>query len=442
MRRQLENELIQWKNQPDRLPIILRGARQVGKSYLIEEFGKKHFQSLVTLNFEFQPTLKSCFESLDPSRIIPAIEILTQSQVQAGNCLLFLDEIQECPEAILSLRYFKEKMPNLHVIAAGSLLEFTLHEERFSFPVGRVQFMFLKPLSFHEFLDGLGETQAWEGLSRLTLSEPCPRGLHDHFLMLFRQYLLVGGMPAAVNAYVNQNRSFLAAQRVHQALLQAYQSDFGKYATRTQHKHLQRFFEKAPLVVGSHFKYVEIDPEARSRELKTALQQLCWAGLVHCVYETNASGIPLRSQADDAKFKLLFLDIGLMQTAGGVDAKTLWEEDILQIRSGSLAEQVVGQELLAYQDCYEPPHLYFWKREKKNSEAEVDYVIQLGSQIIPVEVKSGKTGHLKSLLRFIAEKKSPLGIKISSAPLSFEKQVLSVPLYMTEQIPRLVREAN
>jgi len=443
MRRQLEIELIRWKDQSNRLPLLIRGARQVGKSYLVEQLGKNHFSSMVTLNFELQPSLKSCFESLDPARIIPAIEVFTRCSIEPGKCLLFLDEIQECPEAIRSLRYFKEKMPELHIIGAGSLLEFTLQEEKFSFPVGRVQFIFLKPLSFHEFLEALGETKVLATLSGVTFREPLSTAMHEHFLALFRRYLLVGGMPAAVSAYLEQNQSFLAAQRVHQSLLQTYQSDFGKYSSRSQYKYLQQFFEKAPMVVGSHFKYVAINPEVRSRELKTALQQLNWAGLIHTVYQTQASGVPLHAQVriDDSKFKLLFLDVGLMQTAGKIDSAAVWDDDILQIRSGALAEQVVGQELIAYQDPYESPQLFFWKREKKNSSAEVDYVIQNRTAIIPVEVKAGKTGHLKSLARFCEEKKPPVGLKISAAPLSRDPWVLSLPFYLIEQIPRLLSEA-
>ncbi len=437
MRRHLEKELIIWKNRPDKLPLILRGARQVGKSFLVEAFGKNHFESLVTINFEFEPAFRECFATLDPAKIIPAIEILANKTIQAGKTLLFLDEIQECPQALLSLRYFKEKMPELHVIAAGSLLEFVIHEEEFSFPVGRIQFLYLKPLSFHEFLTALDETKSLDYLSQVEAKDKIGDSIHRHLLSLFRQYMLVGGMPAAVKAYLEQ-RSFLTAQRTHQVLLQTYQSDFGKYATKAQFKYLQKFFEKAPAVVAQHFKYVEIDSEARSRDLKTALQQLVWAGLLYYVHETNASGIPLQAQIDDRKFKILLLDIGLLQTAGRVDIQSVWEQDILQIRAGSLAEQIVGQELMAYQDCYEIPHLYFWKREQKTSQAEVDYLFQIRDRSIPIEVKAGALGRLKSLQLFMEEKKSTIGIKISSAPLSLDGKLLSVPLYLIGEIPRLL----
>lgn len=437
MERLLEKSLIEWRKLTDRLPIILRGARQVGKSYLVEQFGRQYFSTLVVVNFEFQPTLKACFESLDPIKIIQSLELLTRQTIRPGECLLFLDEIQECPNAVMALRYFKEKMPDLHVIGAGSLLEFVLEEERFSFPVGRVQFLYLKPLSFHEFLLSLGEFRIVEFLEQTSLGNPPTEAIHEYCIKIFKQYLLIGGMPAAVNAYL-QHRSFLASQRMHQVLLQTYQSDFGKYATRTQHKYLQTFFERAPGLVSRHFKYVEVDPDARSRDLRVALRQLSWAGILHCIYETDASGIPLQAQIDERKFKLLFLDVGLLQSAGKTDAQMIWDQDLIQVHNGMLAEQVVGQELISYQDSFEVPSLYFWKRDKRNSEAEVDYVIQVGSKVIPIEVKSGKYGHLKSLQRFMEEKKCPLGVKISSSPLSQEKNVLSVPFYLIEHLSRFL----
>jgi predicted AAA+ superfamily ATPase len=440
MKRTLEAELVRWKNNTLRLPLILRGARQVGKSYLIESFGKAHFQSLHVLNFEFEPQLKTCFESNDPSRIIASLEVVLNTSIIPGQSLLFLDEIQECPKALIALRYFKEKLPELHIIGAGSLLEFTLREEAFSFPVGRVQFLYLKPFSFYEFIIGIKEDKLAQSLVESSILPPPPQAIHDYAMSLFRKYLFIGGMPAAIQTFT-ERQSFLDTKRVHQVLLQSYQADFGKYATKAQHKYLQRFFEKAPAIVGQHFKYVEVDSEARARDLKVALQQLTWSGLIHPIYETHASGIPLQSQIDEKKFKLLFLDIGLLQTAGKIDPQTIFEEEIIQIRSGALAEQLVGQELLAYSDSYEPPQLYFWKRENKNSKAEVDYVVQIGTHIIPLEVKSGKTGHLKSLHRFMEDKKSPLGVKVSGAELSLEKNILSVPFYLIHQLPRLIQEA-
>ena len=441
MKRTIDDELVKWKNMAHRLPLLVRGARQVGKSYAIEKFGQNHFNSLVVINFEFRPELNSCFNSLDPIKIIAKLELLTNSIIRPGETLLFLDEIQQCPQAILSLRYFKEKMPALHVIGAGSLMEFALHDAKFSFPVGRVQFMYMRPLSFSEFLLSLGQERIQQALHETTLKNPFDNALHIHLLGFIRQYFLVGGMPAVVESYL-QNKSYLECQNIQSALMQTYRNDFGKFATKTQYKYLQRLFEMAPKLVSEHFKYSKVDAELRARDLQPALEQLCWAGLINLVKKSSASGIPLESQAKENKFKLLFLDIGLMQNVTQVDPKAILENDVLQINAGALAEQFVGQELLTAADLYQERRLYFWERDKKSSQAEVDYVISIGANIIPIEVKAGKTGRLRSIKQFMEEKKSSIGLRISSHPLSLDNDILSIPLYLIEQIPRLLKSLN
>ena len=438
MRRMIESVLHQWKDKKGRLPIILRGARQVGKSFIIEKFGKEKFGSLVTCNFEFRPQLAHCFENLDPLAICAQLEVAFKTRIIPGQTLLFLDEIQNCPKAITALRYFKEKLPTLHVIAAGSLLEFALHEEQFSFPVGRVQFLYLKPLSFYEYLLSQNHDRLIEMLDHVTLEQPLEPFIHEQLLIVLREYFLIGGMPSVVRCFLD-TRSFLECQSVLTHLLATYRSDFPKYATKAQYRHLQTFFEKVPGLVSQHFKYTLVSPEHRSHDLKIALEQLGWAGLLHRVIATNASGIPLQIHAKDNKFKLLFLDTGLVNCANRLDMQMAWDTELLQLNAGALAEQFVGQELLAYSSPHEDMQLYYWERDKKGSMAEVDYVIQLGSQILPLEVKAGKTGSLKSLAQFLDEKKAPVGIRISQHPLSFYDRVLSVPLYLIGQLPRLVK---
>lgn len=439
MKRTIDFELIKWKNMPDRLPLIIRGARQVGKSYAIEKLGREHFKSLVIINFEYQPEFISCFESLDPTKIISKLEIFTNSNIKSGETLLFLDEIQQCPQAILALRYFKEKMPQLHVIAAGSLLEFVIHDTKFSFPVGRVQFMHMHPLSFSEFLLALDQDKLLKTLKDTSLANPLDSAIHIYALNFVKQYFLIGGMPAAIQNYINNN-SYLECQNIQSALMQTYRSDFGKYATKTQHKYLERLFEMVPKLILEHFKYSKVDPNLRARELQPALEQLCWAGLIKLVKQTSASGLPLEAQVKENKFKLLFLDIGLVQNASQIEAKTILENDILQINAGLLAEQFVGQELICLANPYEEKRLYFWERDKKNSQAEVDYVTNIGGKIVPIEVKSGKTGRLKSIKQFMEEKNSPLGIRFSTHPLSLENNILSVPFYLISHINRLITD--
>jgi len=437
MKREIERELLQWKEKKNRLPLILRGARQVGKSYIVEKFGREQFENFLTVNLELRPDLMRAFDVLDPVEILRQLEAVMNVPIKPGKTLLFIDEIQCCPRAILALRYFKEKMQELHVIAAGSLLEFALHEENFSFPVGRVQFIYLKPLSFSEFLTATGKGKIKEYLLNASLKNPIPELIHENLLKLVRSYFLIGGMPAVVQSFI-QEGSFLECERLQNTILDTYRSDFGKYASKAQYKYLQKFFEQAPNLVGRHFKYVKISPEYRARDLKVALEQLCWAGLLTRVHATNASGIPLRYQIKENKFKLLLLDIGLLQRANQIDAKAILNEDLLQLNQGALAEQFVGQELLAYSEFYEEKRLYYWEREVAGSSSEVDYVINMHSKIVPIEVKAGKTGRLKSLRRFMEEKKHPVGIRVSQQPLSFDKGILSIPFYLLEQLPALL----
>lgn len=435
MKRMIEKELIKWKEDKNRLPLIVRGARQVGKSFTIEKFGRENFKNIITINFELQPEFSNCFESLDPDKIISRLELMTEKNIRDKESLLFFDEIQNCPKALLSLRYFKEKRPSLNVIAAGSLLEFALKEENFSFPVGRVEFLYMRPLSFHEYLYNLGYHKLLNALENVTLVNPLDQQFHAHALKILREYMIIGGMPAIVNKYI-ETKSYLDAHKLQTSLLESYRNDFGKYASKAQFKYLQILFNKAPLLVGQSFKYVKVDPDARARELKIALEQLCWTGLINRVFQTNANGIPLHSEINEKKFKLIFLDIGLMQNANKIDPNIILGEDIWQVNEGALAEQLVGQELLSNGNYYENTTLYFWEREEGT--AEVDYVTQIGPRIVPIEVKAGKDGRLKSLKRFMDEKKIDLGIMISQSPLEKKGAVINIPFYLIDQIARII----
>jgi len=438
MKRHLEKEFIKWKEKEEHLPILLRGARQVGKSHLVEHFGKTQFKDIAIVDFESRPEFKDAFTTRDPKEILTRLELALRKPIKAGESLLFLDEIQQCQEALSSLRYFKEKMPELHVIAAGSLLEFLLKEEDFSFPVGRVEFLYLKPLSFMEYLQAASPFVA-ERLSLFDLKNPPSLLEHQELLKWVHKYLFIGGMPAAVKESLKET-SLLETQRVHHRILQAYESDFGKYAKHTQHKYLRIIFQKAPSLVAQVLKFTRIDEEIRARELKPGLELLCHAGLLQRIFATTASGLPLHAHMKADRYKLLYLDVGLLQTATKVDASHFFDSDILQINAGMIAEQFVGQEFLAYEAPYQNPPLLFWERTH-GGQAEVDYVIAVGSNILPVEVKAGATGSLRSMQEFLKEKKGKLGIRISEHPISLHQQVLSLPLYMIPFLDRLVREA-
>jgi uncharacterized protein len=440
MFRVLEDKLKQWKDDPFRIPILLRGARQIGKSYLIEYFGKNYFESFVSINLEANPEYAICFDSLDPDLILQKIELISNQPITPGKTLLFIDEIQNYPKAITALRYFKEKKPLLHVIAAGSLLEFTLEEEDFSFPVGRVQFIHMKPLSFQEFLLAQNTLHLPRLIETASLQKPIEEDVHIHLMQYVKQYFLVGGMPAPISVFL-KTKSFLKSREMQAVIWQTYRSDFGKYAKKGMQKYLQAVYENVPNLIGQQCKYAKIDPEAQSKDLRKALTLLKHAGLLHAVHATSASGLPLQFHQNKQKFKMLFLDIGLIQQVNQIDPEKIWSEDLTLLNAGMMAEQFVGQEILAYGEPFEEKNLFFWDREKAGSEAEIDYVITEGSQIFPIEVKAGTIGRLRSLRIFMEEKKSPLGIRISQAPLSFQNKVLSIPFYMIKEIPRLIREA-
>jgi predicted AAA+ superfamily ATPase len=260
-------------------------------------------------------------------------------------------------------------------------------------------------------------------------------------LELLKIYWITGGMPAAVQEYLD-TRNFMSVQKIQANLLQTYRGDFGKYARRTQYQHLERVFDFVPRLIGQRIKYSTIDKDTRSRDLKGAVSLLALSGMVRTVFHTSASGLPLGGQIDDKKFKLIFLDVGLMQNICGSQCQLALGNDLMQIHNGAVAEQYIGQELLAQAASDDAGQLYFWIREMRNSMAEVDFVISTGSGIFPVEVKAGTEGRLKSLRLFLAEKPAEFGIRFSQDRLSFCDRLLSVPLYMTEQLPRLIAEAQ
>lgn len=439
MKRAIDSYLDQWKNDLSRLPLIIRGARQVGKSYSVMALGKRAFLSVAVVNFEKQEEFCRCFATLDPRQIIRDLELLLSQPIEAGKTLLFLDEVQNCPRAITALRYFKEEMPELHVIAAGSLLDFVINDQNFSFPVGRVQFLFMRPLSFEEFLQATSPHLVGY-LKDVQLSSPPSDVIHQELIKHIRSYTLLGGMPEVVQSFL-RTASYLKSREIQNQLLQAYTQDFGKYSTRAQSKTLQRLFERSPQFVGYQVKYSKIDPESSNpaRDYKQAIQLLTNAGLISPVYMSSANGIPLEAQVNEKKFKLLFLDIGLFLAALNVDPDLFFKENDAISNRGTLAEQLAGQELLAYMNPTRDAKLFFWEREKTHSHAEVDYVCAIEGKVVPIEIKAGAIGHLKSLRQFMFEKNISLGIKISESGLGIRDHILSIPFYLISQLARFIR---
>lgn len=387
---------------PQHKPLILRGARQVGKTATLREFGTR-FKNVCEVNLERHPDYSKVFRDFDPKRILAELEILTGKNIEPGKTLLFLDEIQACPSAISSLRYFCEEIPELHVIACGSLLEFALAD--IGVPVGRVSYEYLYPMSFSEFLRALGEEKLAEALPHwspegtVEISEPVWQKLVDQM----RRYFIVGGMPAVVAQY-KKTGSLKSCQRIQSELVQAFQDDMHKYAKGEQQLlNCSKLFSRLFQFVGKQVTYSHIGDGDDVKRTKRSLELLEKAMLVHWVRSTHPSGVPLGAEASDKHFKCVFLDIGLGQCLSGRDTREIIQtKNLLDVYAGKLAEQFVGQQLLAEsEEASEGRRLYGWIRAKRGASSEVDYVISRNGKIIPVEVKSGKSGRLRSLKIFL-----------------------------------------
>jgi hypothetical protein len=431
MQRDINNTLCSWKSDSARRPLLLRGARQVGKSYSVSEFGKKEFGSFVVLNFEKNPEYKEIFSTNIPSEIIEKIALFTGKKITPGGTLLFLDEVQECPSAIMAMRYFFEEMPQLHVIAAGSLLEFTLESADFRMPVGRIQYLYMYPLSFGEFLCAIGEEELRAHIKIRENLAALPDALHNKLNELVRKYFLIGGMPAVVGDYCARH-DILKCQRIQRSIIDTYHDDFGKYAGKSTHSHLNTVFHSVAAMTGQRFVYAHVDQTVKSRELKNALELLEMAGVVRKIKRTTGAGLPLEAGASDTVFKVFFMDIGLLHAENGIYGETAKAHDFTALFNGAIGEQFVGGELLAYLDPYTKQSLYYWGRDAKNSNAEVDYLVQKGNAVVPVEVKSGTGGRLKSLNMFIGMYETTAAVKISQGRYSENGVLTSLPFYAME----------
>jgi predicted AAA+ superfamily ATPase len=428
MKRDLSVYLEEWKNEPDKKPILLKGARQVGKSYLARDFGKT-FESFVEINFEFTPGFKSLFQKdLDPKRIVRDISIAADQDIIPGKTLLFLDEIQDCPEAVTSLRYFYEKMPQLHVIAAGSLLEFVLEEV--GLPVGRVMPLYMYPLSFMEFLSAIGNEHLRGEIYNHNPAEEFPEFIHKKLLGLVGEYMAVGGMPEAVKKWI-ETGNLKSCIRIHQLLIDTYRQDFAKYAKKRKRKYVEMVFNAIPRLSGKKFVFSAVSQDVRARELKPALELLSKAGIAHIIYHSSANGLPLGSEINPLVSKVIFLDVALAQSVLGIDyGAWILDPEHAIVNRGAVAEAFVGQELLAYSPAVKKSELYYWVREKPGSMAEVDYAAGINGRVVPIEVKSGITGSLKSLRVFLEQKRnSDYGFQFSQRNYYMDKSIRQYPLY-------------
>jgi len=391
MERIITQNLISWKEKTGRKPLIVRGARQTGKTWAITSFGKDHFDGTTHIvNFEKRPDFNSIFEqNYEIPRILSELELLLNTKITPGKDLLFFDEIQECPKAIASLRYFYETKSDLHVIAAGSLLEFALNDT--PFPVGRVQLINLYPMSFYEFLKATGKSMAAD----LIAGEPKELTELIHRLLIdeLRKYFFIGGMPECVKTFA-ESGSMTEVFEIQSDLIATFRQDYSKYAIRTNSSCLDSVLLNVTQKVGQQIKYSELAEGFTNPTIKKAFELLETARLLKKVKATSPAGLPLGAGASDKKFKAILLDIGLMVHLSGINvSKEYLKNDLLSVFRGAFAEQFVGQEIL----CIANSDLYYWARDARSSNAETDFMIEKQGKIIPVEVKSGKGGSLRSL---------------------------------------------
>lgn len=389
MERFVETQLIDWKKSPRRKPLIVRGARQVGKTWLVDHFGENQFDSYVKIDLEERRDLHIYFaDNLEPRNILKHLELET-GRIRPGKTLLFLDEIQACPRAIMALQYFYEQLPELHVIGAGSLLEFAFGE--ISVPVGRIQYLHLHPMTFYEYLVAIGK----EVMAKCSLQFPgsVDAITQQKTLSELRSYFFIGGMPECVKAY-RDSGSMLESFHVQSEILDSYREDFSKYKPQVDRACLDTVFLNSARQVGEQIKYTRLDEGHTGPTNRKAFDLLAKAKVIHKIPSCDPSGLPLGATANHKKFKTAILDIGLLQRLCQLPVDLeLKQKSLLSMYRGKLAEQFIAQELVAWHTS----ELFYWSRDARGSNAEIDYLVVRKGEVYPVEVKSGRGGGLRSL---------------------------------------------
>jgi predicted AAA+ superfamily ATPase len=442
LERSISKDLQSWTKQKGRKVLLLRGARQVGKTFVCRQLGKS-FKTFVEINLVEQPLVTKLFEDpgLSIDQLIASIAALTGQGIVDGETLLFIDEIQASAEAISKLRFFHERRPHLHVIATGSLLEFAI-EDVASFGVGRIEYLFMYPLTFEEMLLASKEDQLITLISSMTPAEPLPLPLHQKALSLLKSYLIVGGLPE-VQAQFIETKDLLMLNRIHTNLLLAYEDDFSKYRKRVPQSRLRDTMRAVAFQAGRKFIYSHAYRDAASKDVHGALDLLVRAGLVHKIHHSSARGVPLGAEIDPKKFKVIAHDVGIFNRLSGLQVSEVILEDLSSLmHKGSLVEVFCGLELLAHgvgenTGRHLKKELFYWHREAKSSNAEVDYLLEIGSEIVPLEVKSSGSGSMHSMRMFLKEKNIKRGIRVSAEPLAQLHDTLVIPLYALSEVTRL-----
>jgi predicted AAA+ superfamily ATPase len=438
LKRLIAANLDRWKQSHDRRVLLLRGARQVGKTSSVREFARTRFSSFVEINFLETPEVRSFFTegSLSPKSIIEKLTVYCNASIIPGETLLFFDEIQECPEALTSLRFFYEQLPELHVVAAGSLLEFALKDLP-SFGVGRIESLFMYPLSFEEFSLALAGEGFCRALHDASLERPLDDVFHRKALDLLKLYCMVGGLPKVVQRYCD-TRDLQQCLPLLEDLVLGYEDDFAKYGTRISSEKLRATLRGVAQQAGSKFVYSRINPGTKLSGYDQAIELLSRAGLIYKIARTSASAIPLGAEVDPKSFKSIPFDLGIYNRLLGLPLSDLLLDDAVSFSNrAAFAEMVCGLELVAHAPQNIKCGLYYWHREAPSSSAEVDYVVQRGAVIVPLEVKAGTKGQMQSLYRFLAEKDAGYAIRTSLENFSTISATVSnrsvrvdvVPLY-------------
>lgn len=415
--------LKKWKDDPIRVPLMIRGARQVGKSWLINAFGQE-FNHFISINFEKDKRVHALFpDHIDIQKTVENLQAYSQIPIIPGKTLLFLDEIQECPNALRYLRYFKEELSVLHVIAAGSLLEFSL--EKLGVAVGRIDYLFLYPLSFMEFLSALNRDDLREAVRKKKVDAAS----HEVLLEFLKVYMYLGGMPAVVDTWI-KHKDYVLCQRIQDRIIANYEDDFQKYARKQQIETVGKVFRSISKQLGNKFQYANVDHDMKTYPIKQGLHLLVKAGVAHLCFHTSGHVYPLSAEVNEKKFKVFFFDIGIAHRLLGLDLAQWVSSPINIDYLGESAEQLVAQEFIAYANPSRHSEIYYWQTESKSGNAEVDFVTARKKQIVPVEVKVRSKGGMKSLRVYLdTHPEAHYGVKISERPFSLHGHLEEVPLY-------------
>jgi hypothetical protein len=428
MKRHIDESLAAWARETDHLSLLLRGARQVGKTYSVRALGKQ-FESFVEINFEFDSTVHRFFEgSLNPEEICRKLSVYAKTPIVPGKTLLFFDEIQAFPPALHSLRFFYERMPKLHVIAAGSLLELAIAEIP-SMGVGRITSLFMYPMSFEELLWALGEELLAQQIGSASSAHPLDPVFHKRCLDIMRVHMMIGGLPAVVEGY-RTTGDILASQKRIEGILVLLQDDFATYKRRVPASRLAETFHSVARQSGGKFVFARVAQGAPAAPYRESLLLLSQAHLVRVAMHTSARGLPLGGDIDERKQKAFLFDAGLHQRTLGLDLSSqVVRSDIQLITEGSLAEVYAGIELTTGMPSHMRPQLYYWHRESRGGNAEVDYIISRNDTVVPIEVKAGTRGAMQSLRLFLSEGRAPRGIRLSQENFGSYEGIDTIPLY-------------